>query len=321
MSKSFNGEEGDAAVSERGDARACQLSDHSCASGWQSRARSRTALELKKESKNPFPPKGVISLGGATEQKLPTYPTDAFIRAGKYSANYYVDGIEQFILISGPYGSGKTHLVHYSMACAREKAATEDNSPRFHQIYAKAGSSSFVTLYRELVQKIDYTLLREINARFLGLIARQELEKNEQTTRDPLLELLPEDKRTQLQADYEQNKQEAISRFKSNPEIVFKYLDSLILQSEAILDRRASELRAIAGTIAQSLGPGFIFSALDSKKISTHISNSKYGKVLAHCIFEGADKNAFVDIESKQTAAHPFVKFALAYRSIINQGR
>lgn len=201
---------------------------------------------MMKEEKNPFPKKGVISLGGAMEQKLRTLPTEEFEQAANLAVNYLEDGIGQIITISGPYGSGKTHLIYYALEAVRNRATQDTIVPRFVQVYAKTENAEFVLLYRQLIRQIGYLLLREINARFLGVIAREELGMEEEKSK-ALLKQLPEDRKEAIWATYEKSKQQAIEHLRTKPDIVYKYLDNLVIQPETVLDRRASNLEEIAG--------------------------------------------------------------------------
>ena len=201
---------------------------------------------MMKEEKNPFPKKGVISLGGAMEQKLRTLPTEQFEQAANLAVNYLEDGIGQIITISGPYGSGKTHLIYYALEAVRNRATQDTIVPRFVQVYAKTENAEFVSLYRQLIRQIGYLLLREINARFLGVIAREELGMEEEKSK-ALLKQLPEDRKEAIWATYEKSKQQAIEHLRTKPDIVYKYLDNLVIQPETVLDRRASNLEEIAG--------------------------------------------------------------------------
>lgn len=205
-----------------------------------------TEKQMMRVEKNPFPKKGVISLGGTIEQKLRTLPTEQFQQVANLAVDYLKDGIGQIITISGPYGSGKTHLIYYAMEAVRKRPILDTDAQRFVQIYAKTENAEFVSLYRQLIRQIDYSLLREVNVRFLGIIAREELCRKEEKSK-ALLEQLPEDRKEAIWAAYEKSEQQAIENLRTNPDIVFKYLDNLIIPPETVLGRRASDLEKIAG--------------------------------------------------------------------------
>jgi Cdc6-like AAA superfamily ATPase len=200
-----------------------------------------------KDLRSPFPSKGVISIGGAREQKLRTLPTPAINRAIELTTNYVDDGIGQILTISGPYGSGKTHLIHSAMEAVSKRASRLDSVPRqCVQLYAKTENASFVHLYKQLIHELSHELLQETNTRFLGMIALKELEKRK-SENEPLLNLLSEERRKEIAEGYSQSKQQTEERLRAEPEVIFQYLDQLIIQPEPVRDARDSELQKIAG--------------------------------------------------------------------------
>ncbi|HEV2800391.1 MAG TPA: hypothetical protein VGW12_07840 [Pyrinomonadaceae bacterium] len=198
------------------------------------------------EAKNPFPNKSVVSVAGASEQKLRTLPTLEFIKSAELACRYITEGIGQVITISGSHGSGKTHLVYYMMEAVHDYSSKRNNATRYVQIYAKTESADFIALYRQIVSQIGYSLLREVNSRFLGFIATEELHKQNED-KEMLLTLISEDRKEDVQSIFEESKLQTEEHFDADPETVYTYLDSLVLQPEAILDRRAAELNSIAG--------------------------------------------------------------------------
>lgn len=196
-------------------------------------------LDVKKI--NPFPPKGVISLIGAPNQKLRTVPTPCFENAAEQSLNFVNFGNGQVVSVTGPHGSGKTHLLYYCIETVRQES---NPSAKFVQLYAKTENPDFTSLYRQIVRQIDYTLLREVNVRFLGYIAKQEMDK---TNVDALLALLPKDKRPAVSEQYKGHKQQVKDQVDMTPDIVYKYFEDLVLASETILGERSEQLKAIGG--------------------------------------------------------------------------
>ena len=147
--------------------------------------------------KNPFPTKAVISLGGAKMQNLRTLPTEAINRTADLTTSYLNDGVGQILTISGPYGSGKTHLIHSAMEEVRKSAANADDKLRFVQVYVKAEDPTFVSLYKQIIHEIGPDYLREVNTRFLGVIALKEFEKKGEHNKQ-LLDLVPTDKKAEM---------------------------------------------------------------------------------------------------------------------------
>ncbi len=205
--------------------------------------------------KNPFPSKGVIALIGAQDQKLRTVPTREFQHAAELSINYLQDGIGQAITISGPHGSGKTHLIYYCIEAIRDyeqKLKEEAKSDvvellKYLHLYGKIENQDFVSLYKQLIKQIKFTQLRDVSRRFLGFIAKQELDKAE-AGYVLLLEQLPSDEGKKGAKELmEQQQHDAKQLIDAKPEVVFDYFDKLILQPEIVLNERSQRLQEISG--------------------------------------------------------------------------
>jgi len=217
------------------------------------------------EKKNPFPRKSVVSLDSAAGLPLYTLVTPQVERAGQFAVDYLDDGIGQIMTVQGPYGSGKSHLINFAINGVQQAPNKMSAKPRFVQIYQKASSADFVSFYKELIQQIGYPLLQEVNDRFLGIIALREMTGEMEKSKNALLELLPEEKKEQIDADYDASKKQMIERLRTDPKIVYNYLDNLIIQPEAVYDQRASQLLVIAGE--------------NFKKAFFYLPNLKLGKI------------------------------------------
>ena len=134
-------------------------------------------------SRQPFPRTLVVSLEGETSievlstEKLCTYELPAYLQAKQKLESYFTDygsddqqsGVT--LGIKGAYGSGKTHLLRYLMQTA---CSTDKNRK---QVYVKAESSDFLTLYRRIMAQIDYSVLDQINTVWLSQVAKLEAGK------------------------------------------------------------------------------------------------------------------------------------------------
>jgi hypothetical protein len=198
--------------------------------------------------KNPFPRKSVAALEGAAAGPLYTLVTPQIARAREYALEYWEDGLGQVISVSGPYGSGKSHLVDFARKAVAQAAAADSTSRRHVQIYQKAANADFISFYQDLIEQIGLPILQEVNDRFLGLVATREMtSESEEAKRNALLDLLPEDMRKEAKVEYESFKTKMVERVRADPGIVYKYLDNLIIQPEAVYDQRAAEVQSIAG--------------------------------------------------------------------------
>ncbi|MEG4209975.1 hypothetical protein [Microcoleus sp. S13_B4] len=122
--------------------------------------------------------------------------------------------VGKVIGIKGYNGCGKTHLISCLM-----KTAWEYNHD-IQQIYIKAGSSDFLSLYRRIMAQINYQTLQEINTIWLSQIFQKEAEKNEITI-------------------------EAVNILKQNPNLLYSYLNKSIIPASEITEIHLSFVRRI----------------------------------------------------------------------------
>ncbi len=101
--------------------------------------------------KNPFPSKAIATVYGAMQQPLKTLQTEAIQRAANLAIEYYETESGQIITISGPYGSGKTHLLMYTYNLVRRKVEQEGEDRRTVQVYIKAENDSFISLHQQFI--------------------------------------------------------------------------------------------------------------------------------------------------------------------------
>ena len=134
-------------------------------------------------SQNPFPQQvfvnldGISNLDALTNKELKTLERESFQKAKKQLNSYLTKELKvgKVIGITGDYGSGKTHLISYLM-----KQGWEYNQ-NIQQIYVKAESSDFLSLYRRIMAQIDYQTLQEIHTIWLAKIFQKEALKYEIT--------------------------------------------------------------------------------------------------------------------------------------------
>ena len=194
------------------------------------------------KTKNPFPSKAIATADrAAMQQSLKTLITEAIQRAANLAIEYYETESGQIITISGPYGSGKTHLLMYTYDLVRRKVEQEGEDRRTVQVYIKAENDSFISLHQQFIRQIDHPLMRELNVRFLGDIARREFEEKIKASQS-LLDKLSDKDRQEILASYDRAREETKQTLRTKPDDVYKYLDKLIVQPEKVLKIRSETL-------------------------------------------------------------------------------
>ena len=202
---------------------------------------------MTEDRKNPFPRKSVVSLDSGGDLPVYTLVTPQVERGSHLAVEYLEDGLGQVITIQGPYGSGKSHLINFSMHAVEQAHASSTTKVRLVQLYQRASSADFLSFYKELIKQIGFELLQEVNDRFLGVVAAKEMSANMQRSKEGLLEFLPEEQKAGVEAQYDQARKARVEGLRSDPKSVYQYLDSLIIQPETVYDQRATELQVIAG--------------------------------------------------------------------------
>jgi tRNA A37 threonylcarbamoyladenosine biosynthesis protein TsaE len=197
--------------------------------------------------KNPFPRKSVVTPEGGSGVPLYTLLTPQVERASRLAVEYLQDRIGQVITIQGPYGSGKSHLINFSMQQVQQTHNAMDPKPRVLQIYQRASSADFLSFYKELIKQIGFEMLQEVNDRFLGIVAVDEMKKSMEKSKEGLLGLLPDDKRKEIEAQYAEATKQRVESFRNDPKLIYTYLDNLVIQPETVYDQRGFELQQIAG--------------------------------------------------------------------------
>lgn len=152
-----------------------------------------------------------IEENNSIQQKLPTFENHAFQIANSQLAFYLASFEEQDtdlfpipIGIIGKYGSGKTHLVSSLMHRVYE------SKENFQQIYSKAESSSFLTLYHQIIKQIAFEKIQHINTIWLSEIAQRQAKKYSKSISSIINNTL-----------------------KENPNFIYRYFnDGLISESE-----------------------------------------------------------------------------------------
>lgn len=265
--------------------------------------------------KNPFPRKSVAALEGGATGPLYTLVTPQIARARDYALDYWEDGSGQVISVSGPYGSGKSHLVDFCRK-AVDQAAADKAVHRYVQIYQKAANADFISFYQDLIEQIGLPLLQEVNDRFLGMVATREMTSDsEEAKKKALLNFLPADMRKNAEAEYEASKSKIVERVRKDPGVVYKYLDNLIIQPEAVYDQRAAEVKSIAGenfkkaffylrdpALAKAAYKWFTVDELTPDEVArlgvssrlTTAEDAKYALFLLVTLFHNADIRLFI---------------------------
>ncbi len=83
--------------------------------------------------------------------------------------------------------------------------------------------------------------MRELNVRFLGDIARREVEEKIKASQS-LLDKLSDKDRQEILASYDRNREKAKETLRTKPDVVYEYLDGLIVQPEKVLKIRSETL-------------------------------------------------------------------------------
>jgi Cdc6-like AAA superfamily ATPase len=182
-------------------------------------------------TRQPFPRARAVSIEGtsglssAALAGLRTYPLPPYVEAervmGSYLSRYHDSPNGAAIGIKGAFGSGKTHLMYYLMATAKE-ASADQRAERYEepvQIYAKAKSGEFFEIYRDLINWLGVVRLNRVHVGVLSA-AGQLLAKNNTA-------FSPTD----------------LASLRSNSHLVLDLLRSALISETAILDSTASELK------------------------------------------------------------------------------
>lgn len=185
--------------------------------------------------KNPFPANGTLSLYSKPRDAVPTLETSQLARAWGLAEDYLSTEIGQGVVVYGPPGSGKTHLIYYLQQRVKPQPEGGPFGPR--QLYAKANASDFLEVYQDLAKNLGLRLLRGLNASFLGRAASREQSRDERA----ILENLSSGEHT---ASDEENRFEAIlERIKgSGPKEADNYLSDLFITQERALGGRSGEV-------------------------------------------------------------------------------
>lgn len=170
-------------------------------------------------TKNPFPRKSVVSRDGSSGVPLYTLVTPQVQRVSDLAVEYLEDGLGQVLTIQGPYGSGKSHLINFTIQTVQDAHKTTVNPPRVVQLYQKAISADFVSFYKELIKQIGFELLQELNDRFLGAVALREITGELEKSRQTLLNALPEDQKREIQAEYAAAAEQRAQSLRTDPKL------------------------------------------------------------------------------------------------------
>ena len=142
-------------------------------------------------TRNPFPFQGTLSIEGSrinaretTRSGVPTLMRDPIEQVldaksaylARFKPNSRAQG--QILMLKGPHGTGKTHALRYAIGRVTDetRATTATGVTEPHQIYVKAEGPDFVRLYQEAVTLVPFDLLRDLSLRFLGVMAREQLQ-------------------------------------------------------------------------------------------------------------------------------------------------
>jgi len=124
---------------------------------------------------NPFPATGTFNLESGLPAVLPSIKTDALRHIDRLLEQYLFSGTGQAVTVSGPYGSGKTHLLAYSMTTVNNNSRRlRPGVARPVQLYVKCQSSAFLSMYRSLAGQLQPGLLHFLSESMLMKVARQQ---------------------------------------------------------------------------------------------------------------------------------------------------
>lgn len=189
--------------------------------------------------KNPFPYQATFSLEarGTDMRGKGTLPPTLLVPAVKDVRGFMAVYLERFgdsraapgqvLLLHGEHGSGKTHAVGFGLATVREGEVRLGGRVRATlELYIKAETSDFVTVYHRLMTQIPEATLRELEVRFLGAVAGETVADSGHTKEAV--------ERTE-------------GRLRADPEFVFGLLEEYLVEPSAVLGRHEERVRDVTG--------------------------------------------------------------------------
>lgn len=78
------------------------------------------------------------------------------------------------VALHGDHGTGKTHAIRYTMSLvASGELRPSAGGLQPYQLYARAETTDFMEIYRQLVHQVPLAMLRDLTLRFLGVVGSE----------------------------------------------------------------------------------------------------------------------------------------------------
>ena len=202
--------------------------------------------------KNPFPPKGTINLESGLPGVLPTLPTESLGYVRRLAMDYLSNRIGQAITVTGPYGSGKTHLIGYLMREVNQQFSTlPSDAPRPQQFYVNCKNGAFLSLYQALAGQLRWDLLRVLSASMLMKVANEQANEERRWAEANLpARKSSASKETVSKTEprpVENAKARAVvlAKLRENPKFVTDYIIQALVVPQRVLGSRSSAVSEI----------------------------------------------------------------------------
>lgn len=206
---------------------------------------------------NPFPRQATTSLEGtgvdlpsnAQPDRKPTLlwpPIRELLALTSHYLEHYVprqSDAGQFIAIRGAHGAGKTHALRYVIqSVARREIGIPESVERLFQVYVKAEGPDFLAIYRALMAQVPLTVLRELNRRFIGVVASEQIEAPAPggTERDPDVVKESDPDIVKLLRDPDRLR---------NPDTVRVLFDQYLLEEGAVREQQERKIGRMTGNV------------------------------------------------------------------------
>jgi ABC-type multidrug transport system fused ATPase/permease subunit len=187
---------------------------------------------------NPFPRQGTTSLegelveseaGGLDQPTLRLDPLNSLTRLARGYLERYSDAKKrqgEIAALWGAHGAGKSHAIRFVIEQVEEKGKSHAGAaPRPFQVYAKAEGPDFVALYRTMMGRVPFELLRDLSLRFLGVVASDQFGR---------------------EVDREVASQ-AAERVRRDPDQVYSLFRRFLVEEGAVQAQQSREIKQIAG--------------------------------------------------------------------------
>lgn len=221
--------------------------------------------------KNPFPYQGTMTVEASSDfdsdesyqipRTLPLEPVRQTLGLVRdYIERFQLDQIKrgQFAVLRGDHGSGKTHAIKYVIDRVKQDIATANSGVcRPILLYGQGKKPDFLAIYKQLVSQLPIEDLQDINLRFLGVVASEQIGRNA-TNRAAELEVA--------------------AKLREEPAKVYELFKSYLVERGAVEEKAKSEVRKL------SPGTGDDFRRAFSYMLSPELARAAYQWLLAQPI-------------------------------------